>query len=227
MWCVTEMTEEYIKRMLDVLEVYERPYNPLYPVVCFDEKSKQLLDKPRKSIAAKPKPGSLKKVDYEYRRNGTVNIFVAVEPKGKKRHLFVTKHRKKGDFAKAIKRLVMGKYKSAEKVVLVTDNLNIHSEKVLREIFNNEEAEKIINRIEWHYTPKHASWLNMAEIEINVLSRQCLSREIPAFQGMQKHTAKWSMNRNEMNIGINWQFTRKKAKIKFKLKFSKHNIHKI
>jgi len=221
------MTEEYIERMMDILEVYERPYNPLYPVVCFDEKSKQLLDKLRKSILANPEQsGSRKKVDYEYKRNGTINIFVAVEPKGKKRHLLVTKRRTKADFAKVIKQLVMEKYKQAEKVVLVTDNLNTHNEKTLREILG-EEAEATINRIEWHYTPKHGSWLNMAEIEINVLSRQCLNQEIPTFQKMQKHTAKWSKDRNEMSIGINWTFNRKKAKIKFKLKLKKTSTTKI
>lgn len=203
---------------MDILEVYERPYNPKYPVVCFDEKSKQLLDKLRKAIPAKTKQGSLKKVDYEYQRNGTVNIFVATEPKGKKRHILVTKQRKKDDFAKVIKTLVMNKYKNAEKLVLVTDNLNIHNEKAIRETLEKEEAEQIINRIEWHYTPKHASWLNMAEIEINALSRQCLNQEIPSFQKMQKHTSIWSKDRNKMKIGINWKFTRKKAKIKFKFK---------
>lgn len=207
---------------MDILEVYERPYNPKYPVVCFDEKSKQLLDKLRKAIPAKTKQGSLKKVDYEYQRNGTVNIFVATEPKGKKRHILVTKQRKKDDFAKVIKTLVMNKYKNAEKLVLVTDNLNIHNEKAIRETLKKEEAEQIINKIEWHYTPKHASWLNMAEIEINALSRQCLNQEIPSFQKMQKHTSIWSKDRNKMKIGINWKFTRKKAKIKFKIKFKEN-----
>ena len=206
--------------MMNVLKVYERPYDPRYPVVCFDEKNKQLLDKPRKSI--KPKIGKLKKVDYEYKRNGTVNLFVATEPKGKFRTVQVTKKRAKKDFAKEIKRVAqLPRYRNAEKIHIILDNLNTHFEKSFYETFSKMEAQKILERIEFHYTPKHASWLNMAEIEINVLSGQCLNREIATFQKMQKHTAKWSKDRNKMNVGIKWHFTRRKAKIKFKIK-SKH-----
>lgn len=206
--------------MMNILKVYEKPYDPRYPVVCFDEKSKQLLDKSRKSI--KPKIGKLKKVDYEYKRNGTVNIFVAVEPKGKFRTVQITKKRAKTDFAKEITRVAqLPRYRNAEKIHIVLDNLNTHFEKSFYETFSKKEAKKILKRIKFHYTPKHASWLNMAEIEINVLSSQCLNQEIPTFQKMQKHTAKWSKDRNKMNIGINWSFTRKKARIKFKIK-SKH-----
>lgn len=206
---------------MNVLKVYEKPYNPRYPVICFDEKSKQLLDKPRKSI--NPKIGKLKRVDYEYKRNGTVNIFVATEPKGKFRTVQITKRRAKTDFAKEIKRVAqLPRYRNAEKIHIILDNLNTHFKKSFYETFSKAEAQKILKRIKFHYTPKHASWLNMAEIEINVLSRQCLNQKIATFQKMQKHTANWSKDRNKMNIGINWSFTGKKAKIKFKIK-SKHN----
>ncbi len=224
MWCIPKLDKEYITKMLDVLEVYERPYNPDYPVVCFDEKSKQLLADTRQSIAAKP--GQAKRVDYEYKRNGTVNLFVAIEPKGKKRQVTVTKHRKKSDFAKVIQRLVMQTYTEAKKIVLVTDNLNTHTKQVILEYFGRTEGRRIVNRIEWHYTPKHASWLNMAEIEIGILSNQALNNNISIFQDMQKQVAAWSRKRNNKGIGINWQFTRNKAKKKFRIK-NNHTIGKL
>lgn len=215
MWCIAKIDDEYKKRMLDVLEVYERPYDQKFPVVCFDEKTKQLLGDVKEPIPAKP--GKVKKIDYNYKRNGVVNLFVSVEPKGKKRHVTVTKKRTKIDFAKEIEKLVMTRYKQAEKVVLVTDNLNIHSKKAIIETLGEEIGKKITDRIEWHYTPKHASWLDMAEIEINVLSNQCLKRNIATFQEMQKQVAAYKNNRNKKEIGINWQFTREKAKKKFKI----------
>lgn len=221
MWCIPEMTDEYVERMLDLVEIYERPYDSDYPVVCFDEKSKQLLGNTREPLPVKS--GKPKRIDYEYKRNGTINIFVATEPKGKKRYTFVTKHRKKQDFAKTIKVLVAQKYKSAKKLILITDNLNIHNEKTISQILG-DEAKEILSRLEWHYTPKHASWLNMAEIEINALSGQCLRQRIPTFQDMQKQVASWQKDRNKMEVGINWQFTREKAIKKFKLKDSA--IHK-
>jgi transposase len=214
MWCIPKLTEEYIRRMIDILEVYERPYDPKRPVICFDEKSKQLLGEVRVSLSASK--GKAKRQDYEYKRNGTVNLFVTIEPKGKKRWVTVTKRRKKPDFAREIKRLVLGKYKDAEKVVLVVDNLNTHTEKCIRDELAEEEAEKILKKIEWHYTPTHASWLNMAEIEISVLSKQCLGKRTPTFQHMQKQVAAWVRYRNKKNIGITWQFTREKAQEKFK-----------
>jgi hypothetical protein len=201
--------------MLDVLEVYERPYDAKRPVVCIDEKSKQLIEKTRPDIPGKP--GKMRRQDYEYKRNGTVNIFVAVEPKGKKRNVQVTKKRKAIDFGKFIGRLVSRTYQDAEKIVVITDNLNIHGEKSIRKAYEPEEAEHIIKRIEWHYTPKHASWLDQAEIEINALSRQALSEHIETFQKMQHQCASWTKDRNKREIGINWKLTREKAKKKFKL----------
>lgn len=209
--------------MLDVLEVYERAYDPKKPVLCVDEKSKQLLGDVRLDIPMTP--SSLRKTDYEYTRHGTVNIFVAVEPKGKKRKLQVTKHRKAPDFAHFIDKLVNTTYKKAPTVVLVTDNLNTHGEKSIRTTFDEKKAAQILSKIEWHYTPKHASWLDQAEIEINVLSRQCLRQHISTFQAMQTQCAAWQDNRNKKQIGITWQFTREKAIKKFKLKQTEMEIN--
>jgi transposase len=214
MWCIPKLDNEYIRKMIDVLEVYEKPYNPKQPVICFDEKSKQLLANKRKSLPISANKS--KRYDYEYKRNGTVNLFIAIEPKGKKRSVKITKHRKKPDFAREIKQLVLKRYKNAEKVILVTDNLNIHTPKCIRDELPAKTAKKILDKVSWHYTPKHASWLNMAEIEISALSRQCLSKRIPTFQDMQKQVAAWTRYRNNKGIGINWQFTGEKAQEKFK-----------
>lgn len=158
--------------MYDLLNLYAKPYNPLYPVICLDEKSKQLIAEIRTPIPMKP--GEDEKYDYEYKRQGTRNIFVSVEPKGGKRKVRVTKRRTKQDFAKFVQGLVQD-YGHAKKIHLVVDNLNTHFESSFYETFSKKEAKKILKRIKFHYTPKHASWLDMAEIEINVLSRQCIA----------------------------------------------------
>ena len=224
MWCIPKITKEYKERMLNILDLYEKPYDPEYPIICFDEKSKQLIDETRESIPACP--GRIKRTDYEYKRNGTTNIFVTIEPKGKFRTVRATKRRTRQDFAKEIKRIIrLKRYNNAKKIHIVLDNLNTHFEKSFYETFSKTEAEIILKRIEFHYTPKHASWLNMAEIEINVLSGQCLNQKIPSMRIIRKHIAKWSQNRNRMKKGINWQFTRKNAEKKFKL--NKKNNEKI
>lgn len=216
MWCIAEITDEYAERMLNIIGLYERPYNPKNPVICFDEKSKQLLRASRQSISARP--GRIKRVDYEYERNGTANIFVAVEPKGKFRVVKVTQKRTKSDFAKEIKRITtLSRYAGAEQIHIVLDNLNTHFEESFYETFSKIEAENILKRIKFHYTPKHASWLNMAEIEINVLSGQCLNRQIPSMKEMSKYVTAWLKRRNKIKAGINWRFTKEMAKIKFKL----------
>lgn len=215
MWAIPTVTPLFEKRTLDLTDVYARAYDEKYPVVCFDEKSKQLLEDARETVSVTQ--GKSAKYDYEYIRHGTVNLFVAVEPKGKKRYVFVTKHRKKKDFAKVVKKLVTKIYKRAKKIIFVTDNLNIHSKKTLSAVFGEKESKKLNKKIEWHYTPKHASWLNQAELEIHSLSTQCLKRRIPTFQKIQSETAAWVKDRNEKGVGINWQFTREKAKQKFKL----------
>ena len=225
MWCITKITQEYRKRMYRLLNLYKKPYDPKSPVICFDEKSKQLLDASRPSIPAKP--GRARRIDYEYKRNGTANIFVAVEPKGKYRSVKATKRRTKRDFAKEIRRIInLSRYKKAKKIHFVLDNLNTHFEKSFHETFSKIEAENILKRLKFHYTPKHASWLNMAEIEINVLSRQCLNRQIPTLKAMKVQIAAWSRRRNKMKAGINWQFTVEQAEKKFKLKRRTQELNK-
>lgn len=203
--------------MLDVLEVYERPYNPKLPVVCLDEKSKQLLKDTKGRLPISAKPGRPARSDYEYQRNGTCNLFVAIEPKGGKRIVRVTRRRTGKDYASFVKYLVDHVYKEAEQVILVEDNLNTHNEKTLVEHLGELEGKRLAKRIEWHYTPKHASWLDQAEIEIHSLEIQCLNRRIPTFHKMQSEVAAVVRKRNQDKCSINWQFTRKKAKEKFHL----------
>jgi hypothetical protein len=203
--------------MMGVLAVYERPYNAQNPVICLDEKSKQLLGDTKESVPAKQ--GRIKKRDYEYKRKSTANIFVAVEPKAGRRIIKVTKHRKGADFARMIKYIVLTKYSQVEKVTAVMDNLNTHNEKTIREHLSKEDADKIMEKLEIIHTPKHASWLDMAEIEIGVMSSQCLKGRIGTFQKMQKEVAAWSNNRNKDKCKIIWTFTREKAQSKFKFSY--------
>jgi hypothetical protein len=200
--------------MVDVLNVYKRPYDPKQPVVCIDEKSKQLLHETREPIPAKP--GTVAKEDYEYERNGTCNIFVAIEPKGRKRTVRVTRRRTGKDWASFIKYLLKHVYKRIKKLILVEDNLNTHNRKTLIEHLG-VEGRKIARKIEWHFTPKHASWLDQAEIEIHSLETQCLNRRIPDFHTMQSEVAACVRKRNHDKCGINWQFDREQARKKFHL----------
>jgi hypothetical protein len=215
MWCITEVTPEFRKRMFDVLEVYERPYDPKRPVVCIDEKSKQLLKEITAPVAVKR--GQAARADYEYKRNGTCNLFVAVEPKGKKRKVMVTRRRAGKDWAFFIRYLIRHVYKRVKKLVLVEDNLNTHNKETLIKILGEREGKKLARKIEWHFTPKHASWLDQAEIEIHALETQCLNRRIPDIWSMQSEVAACVRKRNRDKCGINWQFTRVKAGIKFRL----------
>lgn len=214
MWCIPELTDEYEERMMDILELYERPYNPKVVIICFDEKSKQLIAHKRKP---KPmKPGMPERYDSEYERKGTVNLFVAVEPKAGKRHILIRKQRTGKDFAIFIEWLV-SLYPDADLIIIVLDNLNTHSEKWIFETFGEKKAKEILERVEFHYTPKHGSWLNMAEIEISVLETECLNRRIPDEDTIQKEVAAWEKRRNDQEARINWKFTREKAREKFKL----------
>lgn len=215
MWCIPEVTPEFKRRMFDVLKVYGKKYDPTRPVVCLDEKSKQLLKDTRSALSGKP--GKPSRVDYEYERNGTCNLFVAIESKAGKRIVRVTKRRTKKDYASFIRHLVDHVYRKEKKVVLVEDNLNTHNKTSLIEALGEKEGTRIAGRIEWHYTPKHASWLNQAEIEIHSLEQQCLNRRIPDVQTMQSEVAACVRKRNNDRCGINWQFTRKEAQKKFKL----------
>ena len=200
--------------MEDVLEVYARPYNAKRPVVCLDELSKQLHSTPHGSLALQP--GRLAKEDYEYARHGTANLFLAVEPFAGKRTVRVTERRTAIDFAHELRRIVMEDYAHAEKVVLVTDNLNTHSTAALYEAFEPHEARAITERTEWHYTPEHGSWLNMAEIELSALSSQCLDRRTESQQRLEQEVTAWQKSRNEQAVSINWQFTTQDARIKLR-----------
>ena len=200
--------------MEDVLDVYKRPYNPKFPTVCFDETNRQLIAETRKTIRAKP--GQPKRKDYEYHRNGVVNLFMMFEPLKARRHVKVTDRRTRKDFAECIRELVDVHYPDAEKIVLVMDNLNTHSAGSLYEAFEPAEARRLAGKLEIHYTPKHGSWLNMAEIEIGVLSRQCLSRHIPTKGQMATEVAAWEQKRNQADAAVDWQFTTADARVKLK-----------
>lgn len=215
MWCVPNLTPEFIARMYSLLELYERPYNPLEPVVGLDEKSKQLLDQIRSPIPLSPHHGI--REDSEYIRKGTRNLFVTVEPKGKKRFVKVTEHRTKKDFARVVKELIETEYAEATRLHLVTDNLNTHFSNAFYETFEPEEAKRILEKIEFHYTPKHGSWLNVAEIEIRILDQQCLNRRIPDETILKQEVDAWVNDRNAQQKGIDWKFDRVKAAEKFKL----------
>lgn len=209
MWCIAKITTEYRKRMYKLLTLYARPYDEQFPVVCMDEKSKQLMEDVRGIIPLKP--GSPAKYDSEYSRKGTCNIFVAVEPLAGKRKIKVTLQRKKSDFAYFVKDLIRGIYRQAKKVRLVLDNLNTHFASSFYETFSKEEADMLLSKIEFCYTPKHASWLNMAEIEINMMDRECLNRRIGKVDLLKKEVECWTRQRNNTRKKINWSFTKKQA----------------
>jgi hypothetical protein len=209
MWCIQEMDSEFVERMYDVLDLYGEPYDPKRPVIGMDEKPKQLLEDSRESIPMKP--GSPEKYDYEYKRNGKANIFLAVEPKAGKRVVKVTERRTKEDFAQYIRDLVDLEYCDAEMLRIVLDNLNTHSEKSLYETFDEKEAERVLQKIEFHYSPKHGSWLNIAEIEINVMDTECTGRRMKNREFLTKELAAWEKERNRRKRGIVWKFTKQDA----------------
>ena len=200
--------------MEDILTTYTHSYDPLRPLVCMDETSKQLVKETRSEIDAKP--GCITKYDYEYERNGVCNIFMFYEPLVGKRFVAITDHRTKTDWALQIKELLDLHYPLAEKVVLVMDNLNIHSGSSLYETFPPEEARRLLERLEIHYTPKHGSWLNIAEIELRVLAGQCLNRRIPDKQTLIRETGFWADKRNTNKAKVDWRFTTTEARIKLK-----------
>ena len=194
-----------------VLDVYKRPLDPRYPVVCMDESPKQLIGETKIPIPASP--GQPAKHDYEYKRNGVCNIFIACEPLAGKRMVTVTERKTKQDWACFIEKIAE-QYESAEKITLVMDNLNTHSPGALYETFPPEKAKALWNRFEFVYTPKHGSWLNMAEIELNVLTGQCLNRRIDKIETVRKEVRAWQKSRNNKNAKVNWQFTTDDARIK-------------
>jgi len=203
------MDAEFRECMYDILDLYEEPYDPKRPIVNLDEKPKQLLKDKRKAIPMKP--GSPEKYDYEYVRNGNANIFMAVEFKAGKRVTQVTERRTMIDFASFVKMVVDKEYPEIDVIRLIVDNLNTHKAKAFYETFSKDEAERILGKIEFHYTPKHASWLNAAEIEINVMDIECTGRRIENIETLDREVAAWTKRRNDQKKKIDWKFTRDKA----------------
>jgi hypothetical protein len=209
MWCIGRITAEYRQRMYALLELYARPYDPAEPVICLDEKSKQLLAQTRRPVPAAP--GQIAKEDYEYKRAGTRNLFVAVEPQAGQRQVEVTCRRTKPDFVAFVLSLAVAVYAQARKIHLVLDNLNTHFRASFEEVMGLEAATVFLSRIEFHYTPKHASWLNMAEIEIGIMDRQCTGGRIGDEAKLCAEVQAWEKRRNEERHPIEWKFTRQDA----------------
>jgi hypothetical protein len=213
---------EFVWRMEDILDVYCRPYDPRRPLVCLDEMNRQLLADTRGPLPAAP--GHPERVDYEYRREGTTNLFMCCEPLVGWRHVEVTERRTRVDWAQVVRDLVDVHYPDAERIVLVLDNLNTHSPASLYEAFAPAEAKRIADKLEIHYTPKHGSWLNIAEIEFSVLSRQCLGQRMPSRDAMATAVAAWEADRNGAGAPVNWQFTTANARIKLNRLYPSQNL---
>ena len=200
--------------MEDVLEVYIRPYDPQRPQVCKDETTKQLFEDIRDPLPLQP--GQPERVDYEYRRQGVGDLFMFFQPRQGKRHVKVTDQRTRKDWAQAMRELSDIHYPQAEKIIVVMDNLNTHSPASFYETFEPDEARRLINRFEFHFTPKHGSWLNMAEIELSALARQCLSQRIPDQGTLASEVKAWEKDRNSKVVKVDWQFTTTDARIRLK-----------
>jgi hypothetical protein len=213
MWCVAELNDEYIAKMEDVLEVYERPYDPEEPVVCLDEKPLTLHADVRPASPAKP--GREARQDNEYKRNGTANVFCAVEPKAGRHFTVATPDRSGFEFAKVAFELALC-YPAARTIHLILDNLNIHRRKSLTDLLGPEIGNEVWDRFTVHYTPTHGSWLNQAEIEISLFSRQCLgTRRIPDLKSLRSQSRAWNRRMNRDRVKINWKFDRRAARCKF------------
>jgi hypothetical protein len=213
-WCIPSVGAEFVAAMENVLDIYAEPYDPKRPKVNFDETSKQLIAETRSRLAARPK--QCERYDYEYQRNGVANVFMFVEPQAGWRHIQVTDQRTKLDFAQQMKWLIDEKYPEVEVVRVILDNLNTHKPASLYEAFEPEEARRIIKKLEFHYTPKHGSWLNMAEIELSVLQRQCLDRRIADQPTLKQEIAAWELERNKEKATIDWRFSISDAREKLK-----------
>lgn len=215
MWCLPPQQDaRFVAAMEDVLEVYARPYNPLYPVVCLDEAAKQLLGEVRESIPAAP--GKPLRYDNHYQRNGTCALFMVFEPLAARRHVQVKARRTAVDYAQVVKWMCDEGYPDAEKLVVVQDNLNTHGPHSLYEAFSPSEARRLCERIEWHFTPKHASWLNMAELELSVLARQCLTERMGSQANLSHQVQTWQNRRNRTATRVDWHFTTQDARTKLK-----------
>lgn len=216
MWCVPSLNEEFLERMEDVLNLYEKPFNPEEPVICLDEKPLQLLDHAKPETPLR-KPGQTHKIDYEYIRRGTANIFCVVEPKAGRHFAYVSKQKKGIDFAKIIYRVARN-YPKAKTIHLVMDNYGTHFIKSMIKKYGEEKGQEIWERFTVHYTPKHASWLDQAEIEIGIMNRQCLGkRRFSDIKTLRKNVNAWKKRMNKQQVKFDWRFTFQKAKIKFRL----------
>jgi hypothetical protein len=212
LWCIPTVGAEFVACMEDVLDLYAEPYDPLRPVVGFDEASKQLIIETRASLPAKP--GQVERYDYAYKRNGTRNLFMFLEPLAGQRQVDVTDQRTKQDFAHCMQWLVAEAYPEAECIRVVMDNLNTHTIAALYETFEPAEANRLRQRLEFHYTPKHGSWLNMAEIEFSVFARQAWAGYIPDEQTLKRHVKMLVDQRNLQHATVNWSFTSQDARVK-------------
>jgi transposase len=212
MWCVPQVSGEYVARMEDVLDLYAEEPDPERPVVCFDESPMQLIGEVRRPIPAAP--GRVGRYDYEYRRNGTANLFMLLDARRPWRKVEVSERRTAADFAACMRELVDADFPHAERIRVVLDNLSTHSAGSLYEAFPAVEAHRILRRLEFHFTPKHASWLNMAEIEIGVLRGQCLDRRIDHRERLEREIAAWEQERNAAGVRVEWMFTTEKARAK-------------
>ena len=219
-WCIgPQQSAEFVACMEDVLEVYHRPLDAFCPMVCLDETSKQLISETRPSIPCKP--GRIRRIDPEYRRNGTASVFMLTVPLEGRRHVRVREQRKREDFAEVVRELCDELYPDARKIVLVMDQLNTHNIASLYQAFEPSEARRLAEKLEIHHTPKHGSWLNMAEIELSVLSRQCLGDYFETREQLAASVAPWECSRNESGTGIDWRFTTADARIKLKRLYPK------
>jgi len=214
-WCIPpKANAEFVWKMEDVLEVYKRPYDALRPMVCLDETSKQLIGEVR---TARPTgPGQVAHYDYEYVRHGVANLFMVAEPLAGKRDVEVTDRRTKQDYAQCLRKISDDLYPEADVIVLVQDNLNTHSAASLYEAFEPAEAKRLVDRFQFHYTPKHGSWLDIAEIELGILSRQCLSQRIDNVDDLRREVKAWEAARNAAESRVNWRFTTADARIKLR-----------
>jgi hypothetical protein len=215
MWVIPpQHSATFVYHMEDVLEVYQRPFDEARPLVCFDEQPTQLIREVREPLP--PLPDQPERYDYEYHREGTANLFMFFAPLEAWRHVKVTERRTKIDFAHCMRDLVDVHFPDATTITVVRDQLNTHGPDALYEAFAPEEAARILNRLEFHYTPKHGSWLNMAEIELSVLSRQCLNRRIPDKHVLEQEISAWEAERNASQTTVDWRFTTANARIKLK-----------
>ena len=214
-WCIPpEQSAAFVCAMEDVLEVYQRPYDPKRPQVCLDEGAKQILSEAREPLAMKP--GQPARVDNEYKREGTCALFMLFEPVAGKRHVFVRDRRTAKDFAEMVHHLCEHLYPEAERIVLVLDNLNTHGPHSLYERYEPATARRLAEKIEWHFTPRHGSWLNMAEVELSALSTQCLSERMGSREHLESEVAAWEADRNAEVVKADWRFTMEEARNKLK-----------